>query len=114
MYINGVYGITSQRFVLVDNSSPLNANQYSQTVQNINPAYSSNVDGMSLINFAQPKSRWNSFYLIQYRLTEMKYGITFSGEVRGLTLNGSKPAITLALSKKFDLSALLKPLVAPF
>ncbi|HEY0245600.1 MAG TPA: hypothetical protein VGC01_08565 [Mucilaginibacter sp.] len=109
LYINTVFGVTNQRFVITDNSTAmLNANQYSPTVQNLNPTYT------QILNFAQPKSRWNNFYLVQYRLNEVVYGLTFSGEIRGLLLYGSKPVITLALSKKFDLSALLKPIVAPF
>lgn len=108
LYINSVFGFTSQRFAVVDQSRPLDLSQYQPNLQNIHQGYN------SYLGFAQPKHGWNCFYVFQYRLTEVAYGLTFSGEVRGLFLQGSKPVITLALSKKFDLSALLKPLLAPF
>ena len=50
----------------------------------------------------------------QFRLTEETYGIVFTGEVRGFFLKNSKPAITLSLSKKFDLGDLCHAIVKPF
>lgn len=56
------------------------------------------------------KPGWRAFYLFQFRLNEEKYGIAFTGEVRGIINSSSenyyKPYISLALSKKFDLSKL--------
>ncbi len=51
-----------------------------------------------------PVSRnWKMFYVFQFRLSEEHFGISFTGEVRGLLSKGSPPFVTLALSKKFDL-----------
>ena len=103
LYINTVFGISNQKFYVKsykneapEDSDPLTHNYITD------------------LTFLNPNKSWNGFYLVQYRLNEVAYGITFSGEVRGLLLRGAKPVVTLALSKKFDLSALLKPLVAPF
>jgi hypothetical protein len=106
LYINSVFGTTTQQFVIV--SDNIDEALYKPIVPSTSAEYN------DLLNFRQPKNGWNAFYLFQYRLNEVAYGLTFSGEVRGLLIPGSKPVITLALSKKFDLSALLKPLVAPF
>ena len=51
---------------------------------------------------------WKPFWLFQFRLNEEKFGISFTGEVRGVIARSYKPFITLALSKKFDLSKLLE------
>lgn len=107
LYLNMVAGKTNQQFALVSNETgaDINPNNWRGVVA---PPYN------DVINFMRPKNGWNSFYIVQYRLNEVRYGITFSGEVRSLFIPGSKPVITLALSKKFDLRALLKPIVAPF
>lgn len=47
--------------------------------------------------------KWHSFYLIQFRLSEEKFGFTFTGEIRGLYQKNYKPYISIALSKKIDL-----------
>lgn len=47
--------------------------------------------------------KWNSFYLLQFRLSEEKFGFTFTGEIRGLYMENYKPTISIALSKKIDL-----------
>ncbi|WPU97673.1 hypothetical protein SNE26_16725 [Mucilaginibacter sp. cycad4] len=106
LYVNSVFGTSTQRFVVVDKTGPAKTGQYKPLVQ----------EGVydDLLNFSQPEKRWNMFYLFQFRLNEVAYGITFSGEIRGLFLNRSKPVVTLALSKKFNLSGLFKPLVAPY
>ncbi len=58
-----------------------------------------------------PHKKWNPFYIVQFRLNEEKYGISFTGEVRGL-LNYNNPSnppyISLALSKKFDLTKFIE------
>ncbi|MDB5138705.1 MAG: hypothetical protein JWR12_621 [Mucilaginibacter sp.] len=103
LYVNPVFGISNQKFYV---------NAYkSQTAENNEPLTQNYVTNLTFLN---PNGNWNGFYLVQYRLNEVAYGLTFSGEVRGLLLRSAKPVVTLALSKKFDLSALLKPLVAPF
>lgn len=51
---------------------------------------------------------WKPFYIFQFRLNEEKYGIAFTGEVRGLLIKRSPPFVSLALSKKFDLSKFIE------
>ncbi|MBS1782750.1 MAG: hypothetical protein JSS78_06770 [Bacteroidetes bacterium] len=51
---------------------------------------------------------WFGFYVLQFRLSEEHYGLAFSGEVRGLLVEDSRPFVTLVLSKKFDLSKLIE------
>ncbi len=51
---------------------------------------------------------WNWFYVFQWRLNEEHFGISFTGEVRGLIQKNSKPIVSIALSKKFDLSHFLE------
>jgi hypothetical protein len=114
LYLNWVpLGFTTQQFVFVqDNYAPDYNTKFPYrpipATQN-----NSNYD-IYLLNYARPKNVWNAFFIIQYRLNEVAYGITFSGEIRSLYLQGSKPVITLALSKKFDLSAVLKPVIGAF
>ncbi len=55
----------------------------------------------------QSTRNWGWFYAFQFRLNEETYGLSLTGEVRGLTITNSPPIISLALSKKFDLSRLL-------
>lgn len=55
-----------------------------------------------------PSRAWNWFYAVQFRLNEEKYGISFSGEVRGLLKKDNPPFVTLLLSKKFDLAKFLE------
>jgi hypothetical protein len=55
-----------------------------------------------LNDFATPKHSWNLFYLAQFRLTSEQYGVSFTGEVRGIFLHQSTPIISLSVSKKFD------------
>lgn len=57
-------------------------------------------------NFSQ--SCWRPFYVFQFRLNEDKYGISFTGEVRGLIKKDSPPIVSLALTKKFDLSKFIE------
>ncbi|AMR34211.1 hypothetical protein A0256_23540 [Mucilaginibacter sp. PAMC 26640] len=104
LYINGIIGRSNQGFSI---TNPIRGGEYFP-LPGVEPYYN------KLLNAGIPVKSWNWFYVIQYRLTEATFGLTFSGEVRGLLIKGAKPVITLALSKKFDLSALLKPLVAPF
>jgi len=51
---------------------------------------------------------WNYFYVIQFRLNEETYGISFTGEVRGLLVPKSPPFISLSISKKFDIIKFLE------
>lgn len=50
---------------------------------------------------------WRAFYLVQFRLSEEKFGLSLSGEVRGLLAKQSPPFMTVLLSKKFDLYKLV-------
>ncbi len=54
------------------------------------------------------KRTWRPFYIVQFRLSEEKYGISFTGEVRGLIRKDSRPFVSLALSKKFDLTKFIE------
>jgi hypothetical protein len=101
LYLNNVIGITSQKFY-VHNYKP-NQNDF------INPL---STNYISDLTFLSPNVNWNAFFLFQFRLNEVAYGITFSGEIRGLILQNAKPVITLAISKKFDLSAFFKPFLS--
>jgi hypothetical protein len=96
LYINSVVGISNQRFYVYNNEP--------NKPEVMNPLTS--VNYINTLTFYSPNANWNAFYLVQYRLNDVDYGITFSGEIRGLILPNSKPVITLALSKKFDLSKL--------
>lgn len=59
-------------------------------------------------NLSSVSRNWYAFYLVQFRLNEEQYGLSFSGEVRGLLKKNSPPVITLVLSKKFDLAKLIE------
>jgi hypothetical protein len=50
-----------------------------------------------------PERKWSPFYIVQFRLNEEKYGVSVTGEVRGLLKKDNPPFVTLALTKKFDL-----------
>ena len=103
LYVAPTFGWTNQRFVLVaDNWSTSGAYKKQGN-------YLANSGG-----FAQPACTWNPFYLITFRLNEEKYGISVTGEVRSILLRDSKSAITISLSKKFDLSDLFNTIVKPF
>jgi hypothetical protein len=52
--------------------------------------------------------RWSFFYIFQFRLNEEKYGFAFTGEVRGLIRENIQPIVSLALTKKFDLTKLIE------
>lgn len=52
--------------------------------------------------------KWLPFYFVQFRLNEEKYGISFTGEVRGLLTKNTPPIVTIALSKKFDLTKFIE------
>jgi len=72
---------------------------------------SSATSDSSFYNNSQAAQKWQSFYLVQFRLNEEQYGFAFTGEIRGVIgehPNNYKPAISLALSKKFDLSKLIE------
>ena len=51
--------------------------------------------------------KWNPFYFVQFRLSEKEFGLTVTGEIRGLMVKNSPPQYTIALTKKFNLSRLL-------
>lgn len=55
-----------------------------------------------------PYRKWIPFYIVQFRLNEEKYGISFTGEVRGLLARNNPPFVSLALSKKFDLTKFIE------
>jgi hypothetical protein len=62
----------------------------------------------SKLQNATPERKWSPFYAMQFRLNEEKYGISFTGEVRGLLCRDNPPFVSLALSKKFDLKKFLE------
>ncbi|MGZ3752854.1 MAG: hypothetical protein ACXVAU_16340, partial [Mucilaginibacter sp.] len=107
LYVNPVIGLTSQKFYISSNN---NVNQSNSSVL---PA-PLNENYIRDLTFLSPRHPWNGFFLFQFRLNEVTYGITFSGEIREMMLQNAKPIITLALSKKFDLSQVLKPVVGKF
>jgi len=73
-----------------------------------NQASSDFLQSKELANDKDIKRNWHFFYAVQFRLNDEKYGIAFSGEVRGLTISRSDPFVTLVLSKKFDLHKLIE------
>lgn len=79
----------------------------------INPVIGiSNQPGSELIRTsfktsALPERSWQPFYMFQFRLNEEHFGMAFTGEVRGLLKKGNPPFVSLALTKKFDLSKFL-------
>jgi len=81
----------------------------------INPVFglsnqpsSETLDNAQMNTVSKLARRWKPFYAIQFRLSEEHYGISFTGEVRGLLVKNSKPFVSLAISKKFDLSKLVE------
>ncbi len=87
VFFNPVFGITNQ-----------------PTGQRLQQVFDkTNVDVSNL----QPR-RWFPFFVFQFRLNEEKYGIAFTGEVRGLTKHNSPPFVSLALTKKFDLTKFIE------
>lgn len=85
LYINPVFGITNQ---------PTDG----KVIDFLNGA-----GNRSLLS-----KEWSAFYLVQFRLSEDRYGLSLSGEVRQLLHSESKPLITMVLSKKFDISKLIE------
>jgi len=96
-YLNPVLGATDQQFTFLQNT--ING-------QSVNIAAHYNVSQYEyanpLIGFATPKNTWNMFYIWQFRLTSEQYGVSFTGEIRGMFLTQSTPIISLSISKKFD------------
>lgn len=87
LFVNPIFGVSNQRDIPVV-----------QTISN------SDEDQLFLI----PKHKWNPFYIAQFRLSEEKFGFAFTGEIRGFMLQNSKPQISMALTKKFDLNKFLE------
>jgi hypothetical protein len=86
LYVNPVFGLSSQptaKYLLQQSIDPIK-------------------------QLDAPRRCWQPFYLVQFRLNEETYGISFTGEVRGLLLSNNKPIVSLALSKKFDLSKFME------
>jgi hypothetical protein len=96
LFVNTTFGLTNQRYT-IRNSRP---NKLSE------PDINDPVNYIEALTFSANKSRWNPFYVVQFRLNASAYGITFSGEIRGLIITESKPVVTLAVSKKFNISNL--------
>ncbi len=88
LFLNPVFGFTNQ---------PTEA--YLSTLE----AYESNTAKAD-----RPKRGWQPFYAFQFRLNEEKYGLSFTGEVRGLLKRDNQPFVSLALSKKFDLTKFIE------
>ena len=85
------------------------ANLYLNPVFGISNQPSDEYVNKFISNEVTAKDReWKGFFLFQFRLSEEKYGICLSGEVRQLLGAQSNPYITLVLSKKFDLSKLIQ------
>lgn len=61
----------------------------------------------NLIKNTPIRRHWAFFYAIQFRLNEEKIGVAFTGEVRGLLKKDNAPFVSLALTKKFDLTKFL-------
>lgn len=85
LYVNPVFGVTNQ-----------------PSTRDIEAAL-----GLSNDN-SGPRRDWNAFYLVQFRLSEERYGLSFSGEVRQLIGERSNPIVTILLSKKFNLQRLVE------
>ncbi len=88
LFINTVAGITSQ---------PTEQYLRAKSVYDLNP-----------LKYELPIRKWSPFYVIQFRLNEENYGIAFTGEVRGLLKKDNRPYVSLALSKKFDLTKFIE------
>jgi len=109
LYINSVIGATNQKFYVSNNAVNSGGNNSGDYYLQ-DPATSG--DYIKALTFNSPAHDWNGFLLFQYRLNDVAYGITFSGEIRELLLSNAKPVVTLALSKKFNLSKLFNSLFA--
>lgn len=87
--------------------SPIIGLSNQPTEQDIN-----NINSSSKTSFSQNESvlrrMWRPFYVFQFRLNEERYGITFTGEVRGLIIKNSSPFVSIALTKKFDLTKFIE------
>ncbi len=105
LFFNPVFGATTQGFTIFANQA--NPNKYTE-INQLTTGYN------DILNIKRNKSTWHGFYMFQFRLNEVAYGITFSGEIRGITIHESQPVITLALSKKFNLTGLFKPLLSTY
>lgn len=62
---------------------------------------------ISKLGGTQRNSEWKPFYFVQFRLSDNLFGITVTGEIRGLIIRNSPPQYTIALTKKFNLEKLL-------
>lgn len=98
LFVNSVFGATNQLLALAALRPVTDTSIFKTTKGSGNEM---------LAAFKTPEKHWNAFYLFQFRLSEEKYGISFTGEIRGLILSNVKPVISLALSKKFDLTKLI-------
>ena len=59
-------------------------------------------------NVYHPERQWLPFYIVQFRLNEEKYGVSVTGELRELLRRDNPPFVTLALTKKFDLTKFIE------
>jgi hypothetical protein len=101
LFVNSVVGYTNQMLALAD------LRPVSDSISNSNfIKYTKDANG-ALNPLTTPKKNWNCFYIFQFRLSEETFGLSFTGEIRGLMLKNVKPVISLALSKKFDLNKLM-------
>lgn len=71
-------------------------------------AYLESIEAATEQDLKDIKRPWSPFYTVQFRLNEEKYGISFTGEVRGLLKENNRPLVSLALSKKFDLTKFIE------
>ncbi len=96
-FMNPVIGRTNQKFTF-SQEEPAPYNTATQREYEYpNPA----------VGFVIPTKAWNTFYIAQFRLTSEYYGVSLTGEVRGLFLHQNKPIVSLAISKKFDIGKVL-------
>lgn len=107
-YLNTVFGFSTQKFILIRSLDTSNATLKFPFVQTKQQLYASQS------SFAQPKHNFSPFYLFQFRLNEENFGASITGEIRGFLMQNTKPVISMSVSKKFNLTELLKNIVAPF
>jgi hypothetical protein len=96
-FMNPVIGRTNQKFTFSQEEPAPYNNTMQREYEYPNPA----------VGFLIPRKAWNTFYIAQFRLTSEYYGVSLTGEVRGLFLHQNKPIVSLAISKKFDIGKVL-------
>ena len=101
-FFNPVFGWTNQKF------TPIRPQADPTTLRQVYKYPQDSIISGYPVPYLQPRCSWNPFYIAQFRFNEEKYDITITGDIRVLALRSASPLVTLSLSKKFDLSALVK------